>query len=85
MTEVVYKVFTSVNYADTSRDADNIHTNVLGNKRNLEDAKELANKYIKKNFSHKNTNLVKYKDGTYGATDFRSYGETITIEPIKIT
>ena len=80
---MLYRIFKSVNYADTCRDADDIHITELGYKNNLDDAKLVANDYIKKHFFHKNTELRKHKDGSFSATDFCSYGKTIKIQPIK--
>ena len=81
---MIYRVFKSVNYADTCRDADNIHITELGYKNSLDDAKSIANNYIKKHFFNKDTELRKCKDGSFSATDFCSYGETIEILPIKV-
>lgn len=80
---MLYRIFKSVNYADTWRDADDIHITELGYKNSLDDAKSVANDYIKKHFFHKNTELREYKDGSFSATDFCSYGKTIKIQPIK--
>ena len=80
---MLYRIFKSVNYADTWRDADDIHITELGYKNSLDDAKSVANDYIKKHFFHKNTELRECKDGSFSATDFCSYGETIKIQPIK--
>lgn len=82
---MAYKVFTKVNYADTCRDADDIHCENLGYKNELKDAVKLANDYIKEHFFHKETELRKSSDSIiYTATDFCSYGKTINIEEIKI-
>jgi hypothetical protein len=81
---MIYRIFKTVNYADTCRDADDIHITELGYKSNLEDAKSVANKYIKEHFFHKDTELREYKYGTIGATDFCSYGATIEIQPIVV-
>lgn len=81
---MIYRVFKSVNYADTCIDADDIHITELGYKNSLDDAKSVANDYIKKHFFHKDTELRKNKDGSFSATDFCSYGETIEIQPIEV-
>mgnify|MGYP001769064602 CR=1 FL=1 len=81
---MAYKIYTSVNYADTCRDPDDIHFKDLGYKNELEDAIILANNYIKNHFFHKDTQLIEHKNGSFSATDFCSYGKTIIIEPIKI-
>ena len=81
---MIYRIYTTVNYADTSRDSDNIHINELCYKNNKEDTLIYLEKYIKKNFFHKNTKPHIFKDGEIRATDFCSYGETIIAKPIKI-
>ena len=83
-TIMIYRVFKIVDYADTCRDADDIRITELGYKNSLDDAKSVANDYIKKYFFHKDTELRKCKDGSFSATDFRSYGATIKIQPIKV-
>jgi hypothetical protein len=82
---MAYKIYTSRNLADTIRDPDEIVIEDLGYKFNLEDAKLVANNYIKKSFFHKDTELKVRKDGTYTATDFCSYGATVIVEPITIS
>ena len=80
----MYRVYTSVNYADTCRDPDDIHINELGYFKKLEKALDSANSYIKKHFFHKNTTLTKALNGNYSATDFCSYGETIYVIKINV-
>ena len=82
---MIYRIYTEQNLADTSRDPDQIITNELGYKYSLEDAKSLANEYIKQNFFNKDTELRNNVKGTYTAHDYCSYGVTITIQPINIT
>jgi len=78
----MYRVHTSVNYADTCRDPDNIHVDELGYFKKLEKALDIANSYIKNRFFHKNTTLTKSLNGNYSATDFCSYGKTIYVTKI---
>lgn len=80
---MAYRIFTSVNYAMTSRDADDISIDTIGYKDRLEDALEVANKFIKKEFLHKDTELRKYENN-YTATDFCSWGKTIVVKQIDI-
>ena len=80
---MIYRIFKSVNYADTCRDANDICITELGYKNSLDDAKLVANDYIKKHFFHKDTELRECKEGSFSATDFCSYGATIKIQPIK--
>jgi sulfur relay (sulfurtransferase) complex TusBCD TusD component (DsrE family) len=80
---MAYRIYTETNYADTSRDPDDIHITELGYKHQLDDALKFANEYIKEHFFHKDTELHYYEDG-YEATDFRSYGATIYVKEIKI-
>lgn len=79
-----YRIYTKINLADTCRDPDEIVITELGYKHKLEDAKQLANDYIKESFFRKDMVLEERKDGTYSATDFCSYGVTIIVEPINI-
>lgn len=81
---MAYKVYTMVNYAETSKDADDIVTQEIAYKDKLEDALDVANKFIKEKFFHKNTELKKVGQN-YEATDFCSWGKTIIVEPINIT
>ena len=82
---MVYKIYTERNLADTMRDPDEIIIEELGYKYILEEAKSIANNYIKTRFFNKDTELKKSKDGTYTATDFCSYGVTIIIKPITVS
>lgn len=81
-----YRVYTSVNYADTCRDPDDIHHETIGYKRKLEDAIALANAFIKTHFFHKDTKLIHVNNNgeIYFATDCCSYGKTVIIEEIEI-
>ena len=81
---MAYRIYTERNLADTTRDPDQIVTEELGYKYELEDAKLIANDYIKTRFFHKDTSIIERRNGTFTATDFCSYGETIIIEPINI-
>lgn len=78
-----YKIYTRVNLAETSRDPDDIRVENLGCKDNLEQAIDLANKFIKDRFFNKNTQLKK-QGHNYTATDFCSWGKTIVVAPINI-
>jgi len=82
---MAYRIYTRRNLADTTRDPDQMIFEELGYKSDLEDAKSVANKYIKERFFRKDTELSEYKDGTIGATDFSSYGATVVISPITIS
>ena len=80
---MAYQIYTSVNYAETSRDADDIRIDNIDYKEKLEDALDVANKFIKEKFFHKDTKLKKYNNN-YAATDFCSWGKTIVVEQINI-
>lgn len=79
-----YRVLRSLNYADTTRDEPIIETTELDVKDNLDDAIVVAKNYINKHFVSTSTELKKQADGNYSATDFCSYGATITIQKIII-
>jgi hypothetical protein len=79
---MIYKIFTIVNFAETCRDKDDIQITELGYKKNLKDAKKVANDYIQEEFFRKETKLHKNKDNSFSATDLCSFGETIIIQPI---
>ena len=81
---MVYRIYTSRNLADTTKDPDDYIINELGYKHNLDDAKLVANEYIKTQFFHKDTELSENKNGSISATDFCSYGVTIMIIPIVV-
>lgn len=78
-----FRVYISVNYADTWRDPDDIHIEELGY-FNKEKAIDTANTFIKNKFFHKDTNLTETKNGDFFATDFCSYGKTIHLIKIEI-
>jgi hypothetical protein len=80
----VFRIYKTVNYADTTRDADDIETTELGLMADEKEAVEIAKTYIKHNFAVRNTKLNKYKNGFYTATDFCSYGATICIEKLEL-
>lgn len=82
---MAYRIYTYYNAADTCRDPDDIHTEELGYKNELEDALIVANNYIKKHFLHKDTELIKIGKNEWHATDFCSYGSTIIVKKIIIT
>jgi len=80
----IYRVYTSINYADTSRDPDNIHIEELGFFDNKEKAISIASNFIENNFFNKNTKIRELKNGNFSATDFCSYGKTIYVIKIKV-
>lgn len=82
---MAYRIYTERNLADTTRDPDEMVYEELGYKFDLDEAKSVANNYIKKMFFHKDTELKERKSGTYAATDFASYGATVIVEPITIS
>ncbi len=82
---MAYRIYTKKNLEDTTRDPDEIVIKELGYKHDLDDAKSVANEYIKTRFFHKDTELKERKDGTYNATDFCSYGAIIIVESIDIS
>lgn len=80
----IYRIYTRVNFAETSRDKDDIHTEEVGYKKTLKSAIETANDYIKEHFCRSEFKVKKNKDGSYSATDFCSWGETIIIESKEV-
>jgi hypothetical protein len=80
----IYRIYTEKNYADTSRDPDDIHIEELGYKSNLDDALDIARAYIKESFINKEDKLREDNNGNYFAHDFRSYGVTIHIKKINV-
>lgn len=84
MENEIYRVYISVNYADTCRDPDDIRIEELGFFNNKEKAISIANSFVKNNFFHKNTTLTEAKNGNLSATDFCSYGKTIYVIKIKV-
>ena len=81
---LIYRIYKEVNAADTCRDADDISTTELGYVEGKENALLFAEKYIKNHFFCKNIKLTECSEGSYTATDFCSYGDTIYVKPIKI-
>jgi len=79
----MYRIYSSVNCADTCRDPDDIHITELGYTADLDKAKEICNERIKKFFFRKDTVLQEYFDG-FIAQDFCSYGATLRIDKLKV-
>lgn len=48
---MIYRIYTSVNYADTLRDADNIHIKELDYIKGEREALKYLDNYVKNNFS----------------------------------
>lgn len=80
---MIYRIYTAVNEADTSRDPDQWSYKELGATHDLDKAKVAAMRYIKENFFHKDTQLYEYEGGEFRAIDFCSYGATLIIEPMQ--
>jgi hypothetical protein len=80
---MAYRIYTRVNFADTSRDKDNVHIKELCYKSSREKAIKYMYDYIKKHFTNRNTGLCGSKTAL-SATDACSYGETIMAEKITI-
>lgn len=78
-----YKIYTTFDASDTSRDPDEIRTKELCYKNKKEDAVKFCENYIKENFCRKKEKLQQTKNG-FEATDFCSYAETIIAEHIVI-
>ncbi len=78
----MYRIYTKVNLADTSRDPDDIIIKELCYKKTKKEAKEFCNKYISKKFFNKDSELYE-NNGIIHAIDFCSYGETIIAKKIK--
>jgi len=74
-----YRVYTRINYADTSRDPDDIREYDIKTCISKSEALDIANKYIKSKFRDKNTELKEQADGTYSALNFKSWGEYIIV------
>ncbi len=80
----VYKIYSRVNSADTWRDDDNYHFELLKIKPTLESAKEFVNSYVKSNFAYKEAKLLKCINGNWEVQDFCSYPITVVIEKYEI-
>lgn len=90
----IYKFYADKNYADTSRDPDDIY--ILLDYQDFETAKKRVEKYIDENFitdkfyNKRNPDnpikrVVKLdKNGEYQATHICSYGETIYLKEINL-
>ena len=83
---MAYKIYTERNLADTTRDPSELVYEHLGYKYKLDDAIDIANEYIKKNFFRPaDTQLTKGKGNVVlRAYDYRSYGVELVIEKIEI-
>ena len=80
---MAYRIYTVVNLAETSRDADDVRTQDLCYKEKEEDAVAFCEKYIEDKFTQKDTELE--KDGeNYSAHDSCSWGTTLKADKIKI-
>jgi len=75
----MYRILKEINAADTWRDPDNICTTELGCTEILEEAKSIANEYIKNKFFSKDVKLRELEDGSFYACDFCSYGVSLHI------
>ena len=75
----MYRIYTKCNLADTWRDPDDIRIVDIGYRSTIEEAKSVAEKYIKEHFFDPTAKLKETEDGGYYAVDFRSYGVTIII------
>lgn len=92
----IYKFYADKNYADTSRDPDDIHILFEEYYHDFETAKKRVEKYIYENFltdkfyNERNPDnpikrVVKLdKNGEYKATHMCSYGETIYLKEINL-
>lgn len=80
----VYKIFSRVNGADTWRDDDRYHYELLTIKPTLDSAKEFVNSYVRSNFAWKQAKLFKCKSGDWQVQDFCSYPVTVIIEKYEI-
>jgi len=80
---MVYKIYTTVNYADTSRDRDDICTNVLCYSKNKKVAFAYCIKYIKDHFIDK-TRVMSKTENRYTAIDTGSYAVRLVAEEIRI-
>lgn len=83
---MAYRIYTKRNLADTTRDPDEFVYENLGYKYNLDDAIDIANEYIEKNFFRPEDTQLKKGEGNVvlRAYDSRSYGVEIIIEKIVI-
>lgn len=80
----IYRIFTIVNYAETSRDTPHIVIKELGYIKGLKNAKEFANKYIKENFWKPEQCKLRLYDKNYIASECCSWPRTIIVEKINI-
>jgi len=76
-----YRIYRSINIADTCCAPDKFYITELGEAKTLGEAKRVAKEYIENHFSHNSVKLVQNPDGTFSATDFCSYPTTVVVEP----
>lgn len=78
-----YKVYIWFNAADTCRDPDDICVVKTKYLPSLKEAKKYAKTYIKENFFHENTKLIRIKKDNYRAVDFCSYGKILELTKVS--
>ncbi len=100
MSEKVYRIYTGRNWAETSRDRDQIEIVDLAYRKTEEEAVDFAKNYIKENFClprvHKKdvelerveglelVNGQKLNNAKYAAYDSGSWAETLIIDEIEV-
>jgi hypothetical protein len=75
----MWRVYKHQNFADTSRDPDNIEITELGYFHKLEDAKKAVERKL-----NSGTRLHRLKDGSWYTSEMGSYAPSYYIEPIKV-
>jgi hypothetical protein len=81
----IYKVYTRINYADTTRDPNNYEYKTIVHTGDLQRAIDVANKFITVEFFKNKTKLEKGENNIlFTAMDFCSYPKIIFIEEIEV-
>ena len=77
----MYRIYTDINYADTTRDPDKVVITELCYKKTKKSAIRFCKEFISKNFCKNNAELEEIEDG-FIAIDFCSYGKTLRVKKI---
>ena len=82
----MYRIYASVNAADTCRDPDDIHITELGFASSEEHAAAFMNKYIREHFfAHDKNDYKVYKSGNdLRAQEYCSWGRTLCADHMNI-
>lgn len=79
-----YRIYTTYNAADTTRDPDEIYTTDICYRSTRKGAMKRIRAYIDAHFFRPDDVVISEYEGGLRATNFVSYGETIIAEKITI-